>query len=292
MTVQLGALISLYISITFFLSLIFGLINLWFPLDLTYSYEITSSQDQIRLGIAMVAIFFPAFFLATRIAQQMRRRQQVLESSLIVRIIMYLSLLIGVLTILGTTATTFYTFLSGELTIRFITKVLALVLVTGSALLYFTLDLRHYWLTHERRSWIFGGLVAITVLGTIVVAITQIETPKQTQARELDERQVMALSTIEYWVFEHYASYGRYPETLRSIEMQYSVEIETTIEDRAPIEYRTSDQGFALCAEFATASQDRQPRPVAETPQFTNAGNWNHPAGWHCFERTLISNTP
>jgi len=292
LTIQLGSLISLYISITFFLVLTFGLINLWFPYDLAYSYETTASQDQIRLGIAMVAIFFPAFILATRVSQQMRRRSTAPELSLAVRIVIYLSLLVGVLTILGTTATTFYTYLNGELTVRFLCKVLVIALVTGSALVYFTLDLRHYWLTNERYSWLFAGLVSATVLGVIVTAITFIETPQQSQARELDARQIETLSTIEYWVMDHYNTFGRFPETLRSIELQYGVDIETMPSSRSPLEYRATDQSFTLCAEFATVTADELPRPHANNTKFLNVGNWNHSVGWHCFERTVATTVP
>jgi hypothetical protein len=65
--VQLGSLIALYLSVTFFLTLVFGMINLIYPDAADTYYEIENATDSVRLGIAMVVVFFPAFIALTRV---------------------------------------------------------------------------------------------------------------------------------------------------------------------------------------------------------------------------------
>ena len=60
---QLLAIIGLYVSVIAFGSLIFGLINLYFPDVLNYGYG-QSAKGSLRWPLAILAVVFPLFILS------------------------------------------------------------------------------------------------------------------------------------------------------------------------------------------------------------------------------------
>jgi hypothetical protein len=71
---KLGSLASLYLSLSFLLVLLFGLINLLFPEVADTVYAAESASSDVRLGIAMTIVFFPTYLLLTRMVKQTRRK--------------------------------------------------------------------------------------------------------------------------------------------------------------------------------------------------------------------------
>jgi hypothetical protein len=69
---QLGALITLYVSVGSLISLLFGVITIAFP-DPTNSWEYVGATDGIRFAIALLVVFFPAYIALTRIVNRERR---------------------------------------------------------------------------------------------------------------------------------------------------------------------------------------------------------------------------
>ena len=115
---QLGSLVSLYLSLTFLLVLLFGAINIIFPDAADYVWEVESAQSQIRIGIAMVIVFFPTYLLITRIVNQARRKEQNGAYLGLTKWLIYLSLLVGGLVLLIDLVVVIMTFLEGEISER------------------------------------------------------------------------------------------------------------------------------------------------------------------------------
>ena len=93
---QIAALITLYVSISAFLILLFGLINLTYPDAAEDYWQIQSSQSGIRYAIAALIVFFPAYLVLTRVVNQARRHASNLYHTL-TKWFVYLSILVGVL---------------------------------------------------------------------------------------------------------------------------------------------------------------------------------------------------
>jgi hypothetical protein len=72
---QLGALVSLYVSLSFLLVLLFGVINLTFPDPAEGYWAVDSAQSSIRIGIAVLVVFFPAYLILQRTVNRIRRRE-------------------------------------------------------------------------------------------------------------------------------------------------------------------------------------------------------------------------
>lgn len=285
---QLGSLISLYISLGFLLSLLFGIINLKFP-DATEGYwALESASSAVRLGIAMVIVFFPTYLVLTRLVNKLRRQEKNSSYLNLTKWLVYLSLLIGGGVLLGDLVAVIMTFLEGEVTQRFIFKALAVLLVVGLAFHYYILDARGFWLKNESKSVMYGYGALLAAFIAVAFGFSYIETPTQVREMKLDETQVSDLQSIQWKVEEALALSSTTPTSLTSLYGDF--EAPTAPEGRAGYVYERTDTGFKLCATFSRDSI--QPEggfapSYAPDMKIKNPDNWAYKAGEYCFDRTV-----
>ncbi len=283
---QLGALISLYISITSLVILVFSIINLFIPDAAAGAWEAESAMSSIRLSIATIIVFFPVYLWLTRTINR-GRREGGSHYLVLTKWLIYLSLLLGGLILLGNAVTTIYTFLNGEVTLRFLLKAFALFDIVGAAFLYYTLDARGYWQKEEQTSLYFGYLVIAFVVGAVIVGFLNIQTPQTVRETRIDDRQISDLDQIQWKVLESFQLNGALPATLE--EAYGALPIPQAPDGRPDYQYMLTNNGFALCATFAEASkQTSSVYPYYdERMPIQNPYSWDHPAGEYCFERAV-----
>ncbi len=290
---QLGSLIALYVSIGALITLLFGVINSAYPDAAEYSYMGDYTSTSIRFSIAILIVFFPTYILLTRLVNTIRRKEEGTYLKL-TKWLIYLSLLVGGGVLLGDLVAVINEFLNGEITIRFTLKALTLLIVVGAAFVYYLLDARGYWQTHEQKSIRYGIGTSIIVVLSIVVGFFHTESPKMVREQRLDEQQVVDLQNMQWRIAEQYRINGVLPESLASVYTDVS--IPTPPEDREPYEYNvTSSSSFELCAFFknATKNPSEYSYYASETDIILNANNWDHAQGRVCFERFVqnVNNT-
>jgi hypothetical protein len=288
---QLGSLISLYLSLSFLIALVFGIITLLYPDPANGIYEIESAQDTVRLGIAMVIVFFPAYLVLTRIVNTVRRSEGNGAYLGLTKWLIYLSLLIGGLALLGDLVAVIMSFLNGELTLRFLLKAATVFVVVGAAFYYYFLDAKEYWLTHEKTSWQFGAGTFVVVLAATIFGFMHVETPTVVREQKLDTQQITDLQTIQWRLQDYYVTNKKLPETL---EVLGAPTVPTAPAGRASYQYRITEDGFTLCATFAQESKTTDymgSAPITEKGFISNPDNWQHGTGETCFKRTLNTYT-
>lgn len=287
--VQLGSLIALYVSLSSFVALVFGIINILLPDTLdTFSYmRYESAADSIRFSIAFLIVFFPAYLVLTRLSHQYIRLGGEGLSSKLVTWLIYLSLLVGGGVLLGDLVALILSFLNGELTLRFVLKALVLFTVVGSAFAYYFLEVRGYWYTHEQQSKMLGALAAAVAVAVIIFGFFSINPPEEQRALLFDQERIDDLSEIQSNIGEYFRVKEMLPEKLEDLEViGFGYEIPVDPETEEPYMYTwTSRNSFQLCATFSTHS--------TETEQFVKprgygfSGSWEHGAGEVCFSRTI-----
>jgi len=285
---QLGSLISLYVSISAILILLFGVITLSFPDSIIDYWRYDSSVESIRFSIAVLIVFFPTFIILTRIVNNIRRNEHGTYLTL-TKWLIYLSLLIGGGILLGNLVAVINTFLNGDLTVRFLLKVLSMVVVVGAAFAYYLLDVRGYWQNNEKKSIWYGVVSSIFVIVIIILGYFNIETPSEVREMKMDDRQLTDLDEIQWKVAEYYSITSKFPITLE--DAYGNKKIPEAPEGRGEYEYNIVDVSFELCAEFAHQSDDYSEKPYM--PHFLpdnqsvikNPNDWYHDAGPACFER-------
>lgn len=121
-------------------SLLFIFINRAFPdpADTIYS----SFWDEQRWATAAIIIAFPVFFFMARYVGREIKGNPLKRLSPARRWLTYMTLFVSAFALLGDVTTLIYELLGGDLTIRFVLKVLVVAAIAGSAFAYYLLDLR------------------------------------------------------------------------------------------------------------------------------------------------------
>ncbi len=291
---QLGSLITLYLSIGFLLVLLFSIINLLYPDPIEGYYGAEQASQSVRLGIAMLAVFFPAYLILTRKVNQVRRKESSDGSySGLTKWLIYLSLLVGGGVILGDLVAVILGFLNGELTTRFLLKAGALLLIVGVAFYYYLQDARGYWMEREKMSINYAMGMIVIVVASLILGFSHTETPSQVREIKLDQKQVTDLQEMQYRIEDSLRTNNELPATIE--ELYVGIAAPTAPENRPAYTYETTDTSFKLCADFAYPSQNSDSRyyPISEPymidskVQLKGGNNWDHKEGNYCFERVI-----
>ncbi len=284
---QLGSLISLYVSLGALITLLFGVITITFPDD-AFSYEYESASYGIRFGIALLVVFFPAYLTLTRIINKGRRETGTPYLG-VTKWLIYLSLLVAGIVLLGDLVAVVNSFLNGELTTRFLLKALTVLVVIGSAFTYYLYDARGYWHTNESKSKLYGAGALVLVLVSLVLGYQKIEAPSEVRERALDQRQIQDLSLMQSYILNQYAITNTLPTSFIELEMRESLPVAP--DERASYTYaKNSDSTFELCATFAFASDPNMytyPMYDMGGGILKNPEDWNHEEGAWCFTRVM-----
>lgn len=291
---QLGSLISLYVSLSALIAVVFSVINITYPDAANGSYQFTDAQNGIRFGIAMLFVFFPTYLALTRAVNNIRRKETGTYLTL-TKWLVYLSLLIGGGILLGDLVAVILTYLNGEITTRFILKALTLCFVIGTAFYYYILDARSYWNGHEQHSLYFAAGASVIVIAALVLGFFHSDTPAKTRDMRLDEQQVNDLSNIQYRVEDSYRVNGALPQDIKSLFV--GIEPVSAPAGRDAYEYKVlGDMKYQLCATFAYPSTPdgsrttalKEPAAPATSPVENPYNNWDHGAGKTCFTREVV----
>jgi len=134
---------TLYTSAYYLGSLIFDIINLTFPDAAqeagTYG---TYVRESMRWSISSLIVAFPVFLYLSWTTDRDVTRDPMKRASKVRRWLTYLTLFASACALIGDVTTLVYNALGGELTIRFVLKVITVGLIAGTAFVYYLRDLR------------------------------------------------------------------------------------------------------------------------------------------------------
>ncbi len=140
---HLLAIITLYASAVSFGSLLFDYINLAFPDALRGDYYVyAAAANSIRWSISMLVIVFPVYVFTTWFLHKGYAREPFRKSFRIRKWLVYLTLFIAALVIIGDFVGLIYNFLGGELTMRFFLKIFAVFFIAASMFIYYFWDMK------------------------------------------------------------------------------------------------------------------------------------------------------
>lgn len=134
---------TLYVSAFNLGALVFQLINRAFPdpaLDPVFALE--ASRQAIRWAISLLVVTFPVFVVVFRRTEQAVRRDPARRLSRVRRWLTYLTLFIAAGVLIGDVTGLVYNLLGGELTARFLLKVLTIGVIAGAVFGHFRRDIR------------------------------------------------------------------------------------------------------------------------------------------------------
>ena len=134
---------TLYVTAYHVGSLLFDLINRTWADPADAAYVAVRRGSSMRWSIASVVIAFPVFVFVARYLGRELARDPVKRLSVVRRWLTYLTMFLAAMIVIGDLITLVYNVLGGELSMRFVLKVIVVGVIAGTIFTYYLLDLRH-----------------------------------------------------------------------------------------------------------------------------------------------------
>jgi hypothetical protein len=132
---------TLYVVAYQFGSLLFDFINRAFP-DPASSVNERFQRESIRFSVSSLIVALPVFLYMSRLTNRETTLDPTKRMSPVRRWLTYLTLFIAACVLIGDVTTLVYSLLGGELTTRFILKVMVVGAIAGTVFWFYLSDLR------------------------------------------------------------------------------------------------------------------------------------------------------
>ena len=305
----LGATAALYVSATALINLSFTVINYYFPDALAGYFYGNAVAWPISMLVVLVPILYALEWMIGRDIVRMPEKKDLGIRTWRI----YLVLFSAVVLIGGDLIALINTYLNGEITSRFVYKIIAIVLVAGTIGKYYFFSLyeNFRWSRMMRRGHAWFG--AILVVAAIVAGFVAVGSPAQQRGLRFDSQRTSDLQSIQWQIISYWQTKEKLPAALADLDDAVSgFKVPTDPETDAVYGYAVkvstgakgapSGLSFELCAAFSQPSPDDKGRgayysrgggiayPMIDTSYPYPGGiddNWTHEAGKACFERTI-----
>lgn len=323
--VYLGIGISLVTSVTNLLQIVFAAVDRRFIDILSPVYYADMSQSDVRFAIASLVVMFPIYvglswYTAKDIVKFPHKRDIPIR-----KVMVYCTLFIAVLTLIGTLVSLIYTYLGGELSVRFALKAGSVFALALALFGYYYYSLRR---NYSQKSSV---PVAITVFASLVVivavvwSVSIIGSPSVMRAKKIDSTRLSDISRLQQEVLNRLNTTDKLPLTLSELDnafQGYKVPVDPVTKEiyvykvtQQPVikmnyttnrKEMTTNAVFELCATFDT-TREVDARGVSVpvvgkggvmmADSYYSAANyyyegdvspfWNHGVGETCFKRIV-----
>lgn len=285
---HLFAIVTLYVSVVSFIILGFQYIDVSFPDALNFYYS--GALDAIRGSMASLIVMWPAFVGISWFMQKDAKADSEKREIGIRKWLLYLTLFVTAITIVVDLITLVNYFLNGEITTRFILKVLVVLATAVAVFAYYLWDLRTESIGKSAVPKKTAIAASIVVLATIVLGFILVGSPAQQRKVRFDDQRVSSLSMIQGQITNYYSMKQELPAKLSDLEnplIGFNVPVDP--QTGAAFEYAvTSSLSFELCATFETASiggEKDVTRPYGIYEPYNES--WTHADARTCFSRTI-----
>lgn len=312
---SLGVLISLTTSVVSFINLVFETLNKRFPDVLNASYQYgysTYEYESIRMALATLIIFFPVFLIISYFWNKFKKEGLGHVDEIVRKWVIYIILFLSSVIAIVDLVTLVRYFISGEITSRFILKVLTMLVVAGLVGVYYVFLLRDKdGVSSKGKIWAIVG--ALLVIFAISYSFMIIGSPNKQRSLRLDDRRVTDLQNIQYQVINFWQQKEKLPVNLKELANPlsgYSLPVDPEFEKGKSYEYLAKGpMTFELCATFAEpipkgwreysgggiACPTVMPvyyegKDSAVSYPYPGGGvneSWDHESGRTCFSRTI-----
>ncbi len=320
----LGIAISLITSVYNFLEIIFTAIDRKFIDIVSTPTYVDMYNSDMRLAIASLVVMYPIYlglswYVSKDIAKFLYKRDLTIR-----KVMIYATLFATVVTLIGTLVSVIYTYLGGELSVRFLYKALTIAVVSVALFWYYYYSLKRDYSVKSVVPTIATIVATLVVIASLVWSVSIVGTPTQMRAKRIDSTRLSDLSGIQQQIFNHFQSTDKLPLTLNELNdafQGYSVPVDPVTKEsyvytvtQQPVvrmNYSTNKKElstsavFELCATFDTARkgdsrlQTVGPQPAGGVESMYSVSNyyydgdqtpfWDHGVGKTCFKRVITS---
>ncbi len=285
---HLGMMVGFYAVVIALLNLLFRVINVAWPQVTQYDYQPSSS---ISLQVAILVIVFPLFVILSILVGRSYLAEPEKRQLWVRRWLLVLTLFVAGIALAVDLITLIYYFLDGqELTMAFILKALAVLVVAGAVFGYMLQDLRDR-LKMGGRVWVI--VAALVLIASIVAGFSVIGSPRTQRLRRYDDQKISDLQNIQWQVINYWQQKGRLAKDLKELSDPLTDQvIPKDPQTGKNYVYKLGEgKAFELCANFSLESQKfSTTKENFARPYYVGnpmSENWQHAAGQVCFQRVI-----
>lgn len=279
---NLGSIILLYSGVISLLNLIFSIINDIFP-DAADFYTVDYQNSSIRWAIACLLVIYPLYLYIMKIMRRDIVNFPEKRELGVRKWLTYLTLFIAGTTISIDLIVSLNAFLGGELTIRFLSKVLSVFIVLVIVFKYYLLDLRGNN-SYDKKIFLSSLLlVSLSIIGGFYI----MGSPATQRMMRFDEKRVQDLQSIQWQVVNYWQQKEKIPQGLKELNDSISgFIVPSDPETNVSYTYETmSTTTFKICAEFNLDDNKNINSTYPKTGGQND--NWTHKKGDFCFDRNI-----
>lgn len=279
---QLGIIVTLYVSIVALISFLFTVINIALP----QVNEFYGQNSDIAWSMSVFIIAYPVLVYLMFKTNKYFAEFPAKKELAIKKWFTYLTIFLTALTIAIDLIVLLYTFLQGEqITLRFILKILVVVVVALTVFWVALKDLKGNFLGHSAILKKTFLIVSIVIVALISVGFYFNGSPQKARLVIEDNQRVSDLQYIQSQVSSVWNIKETLPNNLDELNdpLNY-VSVPKDPSTFENYEYKVKDaQTFEICANFKTDSLE-QTNPKFSQPE---QDFFKHTEGRNCFERKV-----
>ncbi len=301
---HLGAIVALIVSVVSIINLYFSVINYYFPDQLAGYFYVQDIAWPISVLIVLLPLLFVLeYFIEKDIKINIEKAELWIRKWRV-----YLTLFITGATIVGDIIALINVYLSGEISERFLYKILVVIVISGIVFTHFLFSKNVPVIgskSHKVKKVIPWLAVVVGILA-VVLGFMVAGSPTKQRDLKLDSQTINDLSNIQWQLINYWQLKGTLPKTLDELNDSisgYFVAVDPKTEQ--PYGYNHSlvnnKHSFELCANFARESEDNKGRGefgvgyskgIATDAMYSvgysdGYDNWKHSKGLSCFTRTI-----
>lgn len=282
----------LYVGVVSFITLLFQYVNVKFPDTLDY-WMMQSADVAMRSSISALLVVWPVFILMSWLIGKDLKADHEKQGMWVRKWLLYLTLFVAALTVIIDLITLVNTFLSGEITTRFVLKVLVVLAVAAAVFAYYLWELRRDPSVKTMLPKHSAIASSVVIVGAIVASFLIVGSPSQQRATRMDEQRVWNLQSIQSEVLNYWIEKEELPTTLQDLENPFTG-FQIPVDPNSGESYTFTVKGdleFEVCATFetvVTGDQNKNVYPVMMYGYRDAASDiWTHGIGTTCFTRTI-----
>lgn len=265
-------------------TILYQLIDKFFPDPAKAFYGAEIQQSAIKFGVASLLVAAPIYFVFSFLITRYLKEGKIPEDSKVRKWTTYIILFIAAAIIIGNSINLIFNLLGGELVARFILKSLVIFFIAGLVFGYYFWDMRKKELLGKSYlgNKIAFGLAVTMIAATLVSAFSMIDSPRTTRNKKLDKETISISQNYQFAIGNYYSQKGVLPQDLTELKEgnYYPLRPDVAVSYR-----KTGELTYELCATFQTSD-------LSEKSYGGYGQEWKHDEGNVCFQKSVTPRNP
>lgn len=277
------SLVSLAFTAISIGQVVFQIINKKFP-DALNPYLHQFDSGNLKFAIAAIIIAAPIYYLTTWQICKNLRSGTLAKDAAVRRWLSYFILFVASVTIIGWLIGVIFNYLDGELTVKFILKSAAAIVIAVVVFTYYLYDIRREEPVgkKDRMIQIYFYATIVLTIAALAAAFYYAPTPTETRNQRKDQEIINRFNQIDSAINGFLQQEKKLPKTLEELTTDRRFLLGSNIKDPVTgeqFEYnivREREQ-YKLCATFLTDNRNKN-----EVQYNYDGERWPHEVGRQC----------